>query len=966
MISKIDRTRWLPLAIAGSYAIVSAAWIFISDTALWWMAGDLPAYSTFGILKGWAFIGVSAALLYFVLRSSGRKIHQSDSILEVASDLALMGGWRTDLSTGKTAATSGVYAIYAMKSGPFDNSLALSCHRPTDSEILVAETKASTQDHQPRTQVFCITALDGTAKSVRFTIRPEIGSNGKVRAIVGAMQDITASVALGQEAEVQALRARSSLDNMPDIFFLFDRNLRFTFANTAGLNLFHLENGPDEECLGKTLWEGLPQVESQLREPVTRMLKDGQPFSRLVENTRTHRTSWINAFVTPDGIGAHVRNVTEEIKARGDLSASVERYRLASMASQDVLFDWDAVQDTMVWSDAAFERYGYQPAVFPRTLDDVLSRIHPGDRERVSASAMDDLLLGGPEKWTAKYRLLCADDRVAHVFERGMILRDTEGRALRVVGTITDITTWHEDEQRLHAIIDVAADAIFEYDPKNQIVVNSEGIKTNFGHDWVGENNSAMLWVNAVHSDDRSNVVASYNAFCEGRDTRWRCEYRMARGDGSIANVRERATAVRDEDGKLLRVIGSMEDVTLERRAEERIKMSERMQAVGTLTGGVAHDFNNLLTIILGNADLLHADPRLDKRTRDLAAAILKAAERGAELTASLLAFSGKQPLAVQVVDSRAALAELAQLLERTLPATVTLDINTTKDVWLIAADPSQMNAAILNLVVNARDAMPNGGRVVIDCVNVTLDGTSAVVGLEAQVGDFVRITVADSGIGMDPDVVARAVEPFFTTKPPGSGTGLGLSIVYGFVQESGGHMNISTVLGEGTAISLYLPRSRGDKAAARTQLTVAAMTGQNEHVLIVEDNLILLPHVTEMVSRLGYRVSIAPDARAALVILNGVDTVDVLFTDIVLGGDCNGTELSKRALDAQPGLRVLFTSGYTENATIDHGHPDRDVHLLAKPYRKSQLAMKLRHVIEETLPVRVSAIIADRKKRPL
>jgi PAS domain S-box-containing protein len=521
------------------------------------------------------------------------------------------------------------------------------------------------------------------------------------------------------------------------------------------------------------------------------------------------------------------------------------------------------------------------------------------------------------------------------------------GRVTAVVGAIQDITELYHEQERLHAVIDVAADAVYEFDPNRTSTVYSAGIRDTFGHDWVGEQHHATPWELALHPDDRDRIVAEFRAFCAGPDLRWKSVYRVLRGDGRVAHVRDKAVAVRNEAGALLRVIGSIEDVTQQHRSEERLKQTQRLEVIGELTGGIAHDFNNLLTVILGNADLLDADVRLDGGSRDRVSVILRAAERAADLTAGLLSFAGQQPLAPRTLDIGVALAEVRRLLDRTLPANISLQVLTPPGLWLVEADPAHLNAAILNLAVNARDAMPQGGKLLIECSNEHLDETFADSNPDPQAGDFVRIAVTDTGTGIPPDVLNRVFEPFFTTKARGAGTGMGLSMVRGFAEQSGGHAKIQTEPGRGTTVSLYLPCSAAEQADAVVEPVASVLQGNGEHVLVVEDNELLLPHVTQMITTLGYRASAALNADAALAILAKEELIDLLFTDVILPGEINGAKLAKLAQAQRPGLKVLFTSGYTEDAIFHDGRLDPGVQLLSKPYRRHELARKLRQILE-------------------
>lgn len=869
-----------------------------------------------------------------------------EALLTLVSDLARLGGWRRDLQTEQLTVTPHVNRLFGLPDGPFNLDVALGCFDAADQAKIRQDRERVHLERREIVGEYALTALDGTRKWLRIMQRPVIGPDDRPNAIVGAIQDITETVALRDAAEAQALRIRNMFDNMPEAFFLLDRDLRFTFANASAQKIFANSMGPDANCLGMTLKKVFPMAEPQLREPLARLLRDGQPFTTFVELPEVDLVRRVDVFATPDGIGMHHRDVTVERRTQIELMVSEERYRLAMMASQDIVYEWDIAQDRLKWSDAG-TRFGYDISAFPQNTAGWLSIVHPGDRARMQHAAEIASKAGEPEIWVSEYRMLRADGSTSYVLDRSIFLRDADGVPVRVIGTISDISRLREEELRLRAIIDVAADAILEYDVKRNVIVYSEGMRSVFGHDWVGEQAVPTPWAAAVHPDDIDGLLAEFSAFCAGSDTHWRTEYRMARGDGSMANVSLKAAAIREADGTLLRVIGSMEDITQQRQAEDRTRQAERLDAIGNLTGGVAHDFNNLLTIVMGTADLLEEDPRLDENSRELAAVILRAAERGAELTSGLLAFAGHQPLAPKTLQTEAALVEVQRLLARTLPANIALQLILPEDLWLVEADPAQLNAAILNLAVNARDAMPDGGKLLIECANASLDEGYLQTHPDAHSGDFLRIAVSDTGTGMTPETAARVFEPFFTTKPRGAGTGMGLSMVRGFVQQSGGHVNIYTELGHGTTVSLYLPRSLANRAEALPEVSGIAAAGLGEHVLVVEDNPLLLPHVVEMIEGMGYRVSAASDATEAMAVLNQPEEVDLLFTDVVLPGSLNGPAVARLATELWPGLKVLFTSGYTENAIVHHGRLDQGVQLLSKPYRRHELARKLREVLD-------------------
>jgi PAS domain S-box-containing protein len=408
-----------------------------------------------------------------------------------------------------------------------------------------------------------------------------------------------------------------------------------------------------------------------------------------------------------------------------------------------------------------------------------------------------------------------------------------------------------------------------------------------------------------------------------------------------------------DERGAVQAVGMIVADVTEQRRVDAQLAHAQRLQAVGQLTGGVAHDFNNLLTVVLGNAGVLAEEPHADPARRQrLAEMIAAAAERGAELTKRLLAFSRRQALKPEPVETNRLIRDMEGLLRRSLGEHIEIDTAFAAELWRAHADPVQVESAILNLAINARDAMPGGGKLLIETRNVGLGDEDASIEQELRPGDYVLIAVSDTGTGMPPEVAARAFEPFFTTKPVGQGSGLGLSMVYGFAKQSGGHVKIYSEPGHGTTVRLYLPRAPDDSArdAAAAAATNTAEPRGQETVLVVEDDPLVRSTVIGQLRGLGYQVIETGTGAEALRVLATGAAVDLMFTDVVMPGGLDGKELARRARGVRPGLKVLFTTGYTEDAAIRHGRLEAGARLLNKPYRRADLARVIRQALDEAV----------------
>ncbi len=409
--------------------------------------------------------------------------------------------------------------------------------------------------------------------------------------------------------------------------------------------------------------------------------------------------------------------------------------------------------------------------------------------------------------------------------------------------------------------------------------------------------------------------------------------------------VRERTRALEESEAE-------------RRKTEAQLRQSQKMEAVGKLTGGVAHDFNNLLQVIAGNLQLLQRDVAGNERALARVQTATRAVERGAKLASQLLSFARRQPLQPLVVNLSRLVRGMDDMLRRTLGEEVELETVAAGGLWNTAIDPNQLENVIINLAVNARDAMNNAGKLTIEVGNTVLDERYCRQHPEVLPGHYVLLAVSDTGGGMSPEVLERAFEPFFTTKAEGRGTGLGLSMVYGFVKQSGGHIKIYSELGHGTTIKLYMPRAL-EAEASEAQVLTGPIEGGTETILVVEDDAEVRATVVEMVGELGYRVLKAVDAQSALIILQSGVPVDLLFTDVVMPGTVRSPDLARQARVLHPDIEVLFTSGYTENAIVHGGRLDAGVQLLSKPYSREDLARKLRQLInhrQQKLAVRAPA----------
>jgi PAS domain S-box-containing protein len=416
-------------------------------------------------------------------------------------------------------------------------------------------------------------------------------------------------------------------------------------------------------------------------------------------------------------------------------------------------------------------------------------------------------------------------------------------------------------------------------------------------------------------------------------------------------------TPVRNAEGVIDRIVSSSRDVTEREQAQAQLRRAQRMEAVGHLTGGVAHDFNNLLQVIRGNLELLAGLVEDNEAAAARVRNALRGANRAAQLTRQLLAFARRQPLEPKVVNLGLLVGDMAEMLRRTLGGGVEVETVIAGDLWNTLADPAQVESAVLNLAINARDAMPKGGRLTVEISNAVLDDNDAKRDAEIEPGEYVLLAVSDTGQGMDAATLGRAFEPFFTTKAEEKGTGLGLSMVYGFVKQSKGHVQIDSEPGQGATVKIYLPRSR-DRAPDYVAPVAGSMRGRSEVILVVEDDDMVRGSAVGMLRDLGYTCLHASDGAAALEIINDGAKIDLLFTDVIMPGAVKSWDLASQAQRLRPGLPVLFTSGYTKDAIVHHGRLDEGVQLLSKPYSRDDLARKIRGLLKNNR--RVVLVVED------
>lgn len=566
-----------------------------------------------------------------------------------------------------------------------------------------------------------------------------------------------------------------------------------------------------------------------------------------------------------------------------------------------------------------------------------LAYIHPDDQGVFHTLRRGGLASG--KLFALEYRLRTMDGyrwrqmRLVPVHAR-------DGRLRGWYGTAIDIDEVKRDAVRLReqaAILDQVREGILVRDLEHRVVYWNRGAETLYG--WTADEVRGRAVTDFLYSPESRVTEADREVLSTGQ---WHGRLDPVRKDGKRLAIDAHWTLVRDDAGAPVSIVGIHLDITDRLALEERLQQAMRLEAIGELSGGLAHDFNNLLTVILGNSELLASRLGADPRLRALAEMTRGAAQRGAALTQRMLAFARRQVLDPGSVDVGESLRGMRANLSSTLREDIILTIQTADGLWNAEVDRTQLENAIVSLCVNAREAMPQGGAVRISASNADLTAADAARANELAPGRYVRIEVADEGLGIAPEVLNRVFDPFFTTKQRSKGTGLGLSMVYGFAKQSAGLASIASTPGAGTTVTLLLPVATPAPRSADV-LRAPDHEAGGETILVTEDDELVRGYVCEQLGTLGYVVVPARDASEAMAVLEAGRHVDLLFTDIVMPGRMNGRQLADAARVLRPGLAVLFTSGYPDDMVGTDGKLEAGLHLLGKPYRRAELAQKLR-----------------------
>ncbi|HTF77949.1 MAG TPA: PAS domain S-box protein [Bradyrhizobium sp.] len=719
-----------------------------------------------------------------------------------------------------------------------------------------------------------------------------------------------------------------------------ERMFGFTAAEAVGKGI-HLIVPRDRLTEMHDMLRRIGQGENIEQHETVRLRKDGAPVEVSLSISPIKTASG-----TIVGASKIARDITESKRTQHALSRQIEERRQIFETSQDLILVTDSQGVLIQVSPSSQAILGYLPEEM--IGHSAIEFIHGDDLD----STRGEMRAARRGRHTRNFdsRYVHKDGRIVKLSWMGNWSEPVR-RHFFVGRDMTESwlaqETLRESEQLARGIIDTALDAFVQMDDDGTISDWNSQAEKIFGwsrSEALGRNLGELI-IPDIHRAAHKSGLQRFLRTGEGQVLGHRLQIEARRRDGKEIKVELSITALRRRDGVVFN--GFVRDLTDKIAAEDRIRQAEKMEAVGQLTGGIAHDFNNILTVITGTIEILAEAVGNDPELVAITKMIDEAAARGAELTQHLLAFARKQPLQPRETDLNTLIIETSKLLRPTLGEQIEIESVFEDESCLATVDPNQLSTAILNLAINARDAMPHGGKLILETRAAVLDENYANAHSDVRPGRYALLAVSDTGTGIPAAMLDKVFNPFFTSKEPGKGTGLGLSMVYGFVKQSAGHIKIYSEEGHGTTIKIYLPPGTGASLAPEAAIA-PAIQGGHETILVVEDDKLVREYVLTQLRSLGYVTLDAANGAEALAIIAAGNHFDLLFTDVIMPGAMNGRQLATEVQKSKPELKVLFTSGYTENAIIHHGRLDTGVLLLAKPYRKSDMAGMIRKALAD------------------
>jgi PAS domain S-box-containing protein len=907
-------------------------------------------------------VGVTQDITELYLRQAA--VEDDDRRAIDAGEMAKVGGWTLDARNMMITRSR----VSAMICGEPDR-LLLGYHErgptyaPEYREKRHAIIMACLSHATPFDEVMEIITTSGLRKWVRFAGKAQWNA-GKtaVTGINGVLQDISELVAIQKQSQAMNLTLQETLEGISDAFTMFDHDWNIIFINDVAAGYLPR---PVDDAVGQNIWELFPEAVGGVFETIYKeVMSSGETRRFTALSDISNRWFSVAAYPTSTGLTISARDVTEEQER--DQQLQLLEMTVESLNDIVLITDGRTLHDPegpeIVYVNEAFERItGYS-------------------RQEVIGGSV--AILHGPETCQNQINLFAetlkksepARGELVHYTKDGepiwmeitiVPIKMADGTVTHWVAVERDVTERKVaqarialNEERFRLVAAASKDVIWDCDLKADEMWWNDRLFDVFGHDPSSIEERVSWWDSNLHPDEKTEVVDAMESIIGGAQNHWKIRYRFRKADGTYADVIDKGSVIRDDTGEALRIVGSMIDITEQLRKDEQMRQSQKLEAIGQLTGGVAHDFNNLLAIIMGNLELLKEEVGSRQFSQselfELVDAGIQAVKRGADLTKNLLAYSRKARLNPVQTDINAIVAETERWMRRTIQSNVDITTEFEEAVWDIQVDQVSLQNALVNLLVNARDAMADGGGLSIGTRNHWISTEDRAKGHEAiPVGQYVSLRVADNGSGIDPSIIKQIFDPFFTTKPVGKGSGLGLSMVQGFVRQSGGVVRVHSRPGHGTAVELYFPAVIRSGAEAHTTVTAAVSTPpliadcpvRKYRILLAEDQKEVLIMLKKVLEKAGFDVTPAENGDQALAIFKTEPAFDLIVTDVMMPGELQGLALAKACRGIRADIPFIFLSGYVGDAVLRESDAVRpeDIRLM-KPVSRSDFLKSVRN----------------------
>lgn len=872
-------------------------------------------------------------------------VEEQERLLAVAGRVARLGGWSLHLEEGKVWWSDEVCAIHGVPPGTVpDLEEAIAYYPPEWRPTIEGHVTRCIQDGQPFDDELQIENRSGERVWVRAIGEAVRDEQGVIVGVQGAFQDITARLEARRRTRDLEARLVRTLESITDGFFILDGAWRFTYVNAEAERM--MKRGR-ESLVGTAIWEAFPALAgTTFQHRVAEAVASGEPA--VFEAFYPPLDIWaeVRAYPSPEGLAVYLRDVTERRQAEEQRRVSEERFQNVARVTSAVIWDWDLEAGT-VWRSEGLRQFG----LVPEEMDDLRlsfeERVHPEDRDRV-ISGLDEVLKGDDEYWEEEFRFLRGDGGYAVVEDRGFVMRDTEGRAVRMVGGMSDVTELRQAAERMEeqaSLLEKARDAIIVRNLDHSVAFWNPGAERLYG--WSAEEVMGRRIDDIIYRE-RGDFEEPTRELLERGE--WVGEIDQLRKDGSLVTVEARWTLVRDRAGDPSRILSINTDITERKKLMAQFLRAQRMDSIGNLAGGMAHDLNNVLQPILMSVGLLRMALSApdDVETLDI---IAESARRGSDLVRQVLNFARGVEGAKVSIDVAALVEDLARVARDTFPKNIEFRTTVEPDLDDLVGDPTQIHQILLNLCVNARDAMPDGGLIHVRAENIDVDANYPAATGEGVAGPHVRLTVADTGAGIPGEALAQIFDPFFTTKELGQGTGLGLSTVQSIARSHGGFVHVYSEPGGGSTFHVCLPvGAAAELVEGRPGDGEELPRGHGETILVVDDEAAIRTVTRQTLESFGYRVLTAVDGADAVGLFAEVrKEVDAVLVDVMMP-IMDGPATIRALRRLKPEVPIVACSGLGSNRLVGRVTEAGVQRFLEKPFKAATLLRVVHEVLHREL----------------